>query len=82
MADRIILLAAADSSQAQRIIDDFAEATGLERQPVDGGYAFSVSGAEHALHIIRTLNAIDLSWPTVIELGDPRTTAREDKAAV
>lgn len=72
MADQIILLTRDD--QAQAIVDAFAERTGLQPEPVDGGVAFPLADGDHAIPVTQTLTDIDAGWADHVALGDPAGT--------
>lgn len=73
MADQVILIPkdGADPEQAKRIIDAFAERTGLEPTPADDGTSFAIGPDEHGVPIKQTLDDIDAHWAQSVQLGDP-----------
>lgn len=78
MADRLILRPTGDPAEAQRIIDAFAEQTGLAPQPAsDGGTEFPLAGEDHEVKVVQTLTGIAGDWAQHVELGDPSSTERD-----
>lgn len=57
--------------EAERIIDRFAQETGLEGE--DNGHArvFTVRHDHGGVHVTRTLDAIDPHWPEHVGFEDP-----------
>jgi hypothetical protein len=71
MADRIVMLGRDDGSRSREIIEAFAQRTGLEAVEIDGGAEFAVSGEDHRVPVVQTLNEIDPGWAEHLALGDP-----------
>jgi hypothetical protein len=77
MADRLILVPQGDPEAAQRIIDAFAEETGLTPEPAaEGGTEFALRGEDHEIKVVQTLTGIDPDWSQRVALGDPSRTDR------
>lgn len=75
MAERIVLLARGDGERAQSLIREFAQRTGLEARPVEGGAEFPLSGEEHQVPVVQTLTEIDPAWTDHLAVGDPTAEA-------
>lgn len=71
MSDRVVLLNRDSDDHAQEIIAAFAQRTGLESQPIEGGTAFLIGAHDHGVEIVQTLNEIDPQWSEHLYLGDP-----------
>ena len=77
MADRLILRPQGDPAEAQRIIDAFAERTGLAPEPsAAGGTEFALGSDDHAIKVVQTLTEVAPDWAEHLELGDPTRTDR------
>ena len=78
MADTIMLKPLDDDGA--RIIDAFAQQTGLSPQDAEGGKRFDVR-EHHDLKVRATLDGVDQHWADHVELGDPAasepTTAQD-----
>jgi hypothetical protein len=71
MANELLLLRRGDAESAQRILDAFAERTGLAAQPVTGGVSYALEGPDHRIKIVEILTDIDANWPRHVALGQP-----------
>ncbi|MCW3011017.1 MAG: hypothetical protein JWO90_1421 [Solirubrobacterales bacterium] len=81
MADRLVFRPQGDPGVAQRIIDAFAQQTGLRPQPAaEGGVEFPLETKDHRIKVVQTLTAIDAEWAQHVELGDPSHTDRPGDA--
>jgi|tagenome__1003787_1003787.scaffolds.fasta_scaffold20667534_2 hypothetical protein len=69
MADTITLIPR--DEEGSRIVERFAEATGLEAEAEGDAQVFEVEGTEHEIPIVQTLDDIDPDWPEHVELGEP-----------
>jgi hypothetical protein len=77
MADRLIFLPQGDPEAARRIVDAFAEQTGLTPQPsAEGGTEFALGSEDHQIKVVQTLTGIDPDWSDHVALGDPSHTDR------
>ncbi|WP_205697700.1 hypothetical protein [Conexibacter sp. SYSU D00693] len=72
MASTITLIPKGDRETAARILDEFAEETGLTgTETEDGGRVFDVEGTEHEIPFVQTLDEIDPTWTEHLEFSDP-----------
>jgi hypothetical protein len=55
--------------QADRILDAFADRTGLPSRDGEGARIFSLEGAGHAVDVLAELQAIDPAWADHVELA-------------
>jgi hypothetical protein len=62
MADLLILRALDGSGDAERILDEFEQRTGLAPDVRDDGRYYELHGEEHRTHIVQTLTEIDPGW--------------------
>jgi hypothetical protein len=70
MANTITLIAQDDEAEA--ILDEFEERTGLEPEEGDDETrVYPIEGADHRIEIIETLDEIDEHWPRHVALGSP-----------
>ena len=69
MADQIILTKL--DADADRIIDAFADRTGLDREEHGDHAHFPIEGAEHEIDVVQTLTEIDEDWTEHVGVGDP-----------
>jgi hypothetical protein len=70
MADQIILTKL--DEDADRILDAFAERTGLEREDHDEHAHFALDDADdHEIDVVQTLTDIDEDWTDHVGVGDP-----------
>ena len=72
MADPIILTKLDDSPDADRILDEFEQRTGLTSEERDDGRYFTLDGArDHEVEVVQTLTEIDERWTDHVGLKDP-----------
>ena len=71
MADHVILRPLDGSDDAIRILDEFEARTRLHAEPHGDGRLYALHGAEHATHIVQTLNEIDAAWTEHVGLRFP-----------
>ena len=58
--------------EADRIIERFAEQTGLDGEEAEGARVFEIHAAEaHQVHVTQTLDEIDPDWPQHVGFADP-----------
>jgi hypothetical protein len=57
--------------EAERIIDRFAQETGLEGEDTGDARIFSVRHTHNGIHVTQTLDAIDPDWPEHVGFADP-----------
>jgi hypothetical protein len=71
MADTITLIAQDDDAEA--ILDEFEERTGLQREESDDDETrvYAIEGEDHRIEIVETLDEIDEHWPQHVALGSP-----------
>jgi hypothetical protein len=70
MADTIILIPQDD--EAERILDEFEQQTGLEPADTDGEErVYPLEGDEHRVEIVQTLTEIDEDWSEHVTVGSP-----------
>ncbi len=69
MADQIILTKLDD--EADRILDAFADETGLEREDHADHAHFPIEADDHDIDVVQTLTDIDEDWTEHVGLGDP-----------
>jgi hypothetical protein len=62
MSDQITLQALDGSDDAQRILDEFEQRTGLRGDRVGDTRTYELHDADHRTRIIQTLTRIDASW--------------------
>jgi hypothetical protein len=69
MADTFTLIPQDDAGE--RIVERFAEKTGLDVEEDDGRHVFDVEGVEHEIPFVQTLDEIDEDWNEHLEIGEP-----------
>lgn len=62
MADRIILQKLDGSAEAERILDEFEQRTGLQPDVQADGRSYELHGDDHRTQIVRTLTDIEAKW--------------------
>ena len=62
MADQIILQKLSDSTEADRILDEFEQRTGLQADVQDDGRSYDLHGEDHRTQIVQTLTEIEADW--------------------
>jgi hypothetical protein len=70
MADTLILIPQDD--EAERILDEFEEQTGLE--PEEGekdARVYPLDGEDHRVEVVQALTDIDEDWSEHVTLGSP-----------
>ena len=70
MADTLILIPQDD--EAERILDEFEEQTGLE--PEEGekdASVYPLDGEDHRVEVVQALTDIDEDWSEHVTLGSP-----------
>ena len=72
MADPIILTKLDDSADADRILDEFEQRTGLTSEQRDDGRYFALDDAgDHEVEVVQTLTDIDERWTDHVGVKDP-----------
>lgn len=71
MADQLVFLVIGDRSEAQRILDAFADQTGLAAESRKDGTRFALDSPDHQIKVVETLNEIDPDWPRHLSFGAP-----------
>lgn len=71
MSDQILFLSKDDEVRAKRILEAFADRTGLVGVAADGGTCFPLGPDDHRVKVIQTLTDIDPQWADYLTLGDP-----------
>ena len=71
MADLVILHALDGSSEAERIVGDFEQRTGLKPDVRGDDRYYEVHDNDHRERIVQTLTAIDPSWTDHVGLKWP-----------
>lgn len=71
MADQIILQKLDGSTQADRILDEFEQRTGLHSDVQDDGRAYELHGEDHRTRIVQTLTDIEAGWTDHLGLKLP-----------
>ena len=72
MADPIILTKLDDSADADRILDEFEQRTGLTSEQRDDGRYFALDDArDHEVEVVQTLTEIDERWTDHVGVKDP-----------
>ena len=69
MADQIILTKL--DEDADRILDQFEEHTGLHGDDEGDRRRFDVAGQPHAIDVVQTLTDIDEEWTEHVGVADP-----------
>jgi hypothetical protein len=69
MADQIILTKL--DEDADRILDEFEEHTGLHGDDEGDRRRFDVAGREHDVDVVQTLTDIDEEWTEHVGVADP-----------
>jgi hypothetical protein len=59
--------------EADRILEAFAQRTGLPGSDGDDRRIFQLEGAGHEVDVAAELNAVDPSWPAHVRLQNPQT---------
>ena len=62
MAEQVILQTIGDGAQAERILDEFEQRTGLHSETRGDGRYYDVHDDEHRTRIVQTLTDIDARW--------------------
>ncbi len=62
MADQIILQKLDGSDDAERILDEFEQRTGLQADISDDGRVYELHDEDHRTKIVQTLTDIEPSW--------------------
>jgi hypothetical protein len=62
MADQVILQTVGDAAQADRILDEFEQRTGLRPDVLDDGRIYEMHDDDHRTQIVQTLTDIDAGW--------------------
>jgi hypothetical protein len=70
MADQIILTKL--DEEADRILDAFADQTGLHGDDEGDRRRFDVTGAGHEVDVVQTLTDIDEDWTEHVGVADPQ----------
>ncbi len=68
---RIVMVARGDQRRAWRIIDAFAERTGLEARRSDRVAEFTLHAGQRDIQVVATLTDIDHDWRHHLDLGPP-----------
>jgi hypothetical protein len=68
---RIVMVARGDQRRAWRIIDAFAERTGLEARRSERVAEFTLRAGQRDIQVVATLTDIDRDWRHHIDLGPP-----------
>ena len=71
MSDEIILQPLEDSDEAEDILDQFEQLTGLEADVRHDGRYYDLDGEDHETKIVQTLTDIDEDWTDHIGLKLP-----------
>lgn len=71
VADRIIFQKLDGSAQADRILDEFEQRTGLEPDVRDDGRSYELHGDDHRTRIVQALTEIDAGWTDHLGLKLP-----------
>lgn len=70
MADTLILIPQDD--EADRILDEFEEQTGLDPQEGDDdARVYALEGEDHRIEVVQALTDIDEDWSAHVTLGSP-----------
>jgi hypothetical protein len=70
MADTLILIPQDD--EAERILDEFEEQTGLEPdEGDDDARVYPLEGEDHRIEVVQALTDIDEDWAEHVTLGSP-----------
>jgi hypothetical protein len=70
MADTLILIPQDD--EAQRILDEFEDQTGLEpEEGDDDARVYALEGEDHRIEVVQALTEIDEDWSEHLALGSP-----------
>jgi hypothetical protein len=70
MADTITLIP--QDEEAERILDELEDQTGLEAEEGDDdSRVYAIDGEDHRIEIVQTLNDIDEDWAEHLALGSP-----------
>lgn len=63
-----------DPAEADRLIEAFADRTGLSYDEIDDGRIFEIQEADdHQIDLVQTLDGIDAGWPKHLALEMPGT---------
>jgi hypothetical protein len=68
---RIVMATRGDERRAWRIIDAFAERTGLEARRSERVAEFALRAGERDIQVVATLTDIDRDWRHHLDLGPP-----------
>lgn len=71
MADQLILRALDGSPEAERILGEFEQRTGLRPDVQGADRCYELHDSDHHARIIQTLTAIDPSWTDHLGLRMP-----------
>jgi hypothetical protein len=70
MADTLILIPQDD--EAERILDEFEDQTGLQPdQGDDDARVYALEGEDHRVEVVQALTDIDEDWSEHVTLGSP-----------
>ena len=69
MADTITLVP--HDEEGERIVEEFAQRTGLDAEEDDGRRIFDIEGTDHEIPFVQTLDEIDEDWADHVELEQP-----------
>ncbi|HWC26347.1 MAG TPA: hypothetical protein VG474_07175 [Solirubrobacteraceae bacterium] len=71
MADHLILRSLSESPEAERILDEFEQRTGLQPETRDGARVYALHEEDHRTRIVQTLTEIDPAWTDHLGLQMP-----------
>ena len=71
MADQVILQAVGSAREAERILDEFEQRTGLSAEAREDGRHYELHGDDHRTRIVQTLTEIDAGWTDHVGLKLP-----------
>jgi hypothetical protein len=74
MAKELIFLTDGDA-RAERVVEVFAQSTGLTIEPIDDGAKLALRGTDHRVKVVETLTDIDPNWSDYLALGAPEAAA-------